>query len=151
MINKSNLNLRIKRKVMPPTSKNEDSGILLDLFLNKKNIGDVVLIHNKDQSSFLEGIDIRPEFRGNKYSNLLMQKVIDEIDIKNNIGFLTLQTEPSNVKKLTYIYQKYGFEPCHEIECSQNLCDQSFSRRQKIETNPMIYKDRQLKYCKNHP
>jgi hypothetical protein len=132
--------IEIKRKIQKPVFPNEEI-ISFDLWIDGiQTEGNATIIHYSDHSTTLDGIGLPPELRDRKLSNLIMQKVVEEIDSKNNVGLLSLTAVNKGVPKLQDLYQKYGFEPCSKLKCRESttfkgekhlFCQQYFIRESK--------------------
>lgn len=102
------------------------------LFLMKSNglpIGCVALRKVDDLNCEMKRLYIRPQFRGNGYSHLLIQKVIESA---KEIGYeyIILDTLPY-LETALKLYKRYGFE---EIEpFNDNPMGNSIYMRLKIE------------------
>lgn len=92
----------------------KSSGSNYKIIDNKKIIGIVELIFEKaDEEDYpiegsyvnIVGLQIFPEFRGNGYSNLFIEKLIDICKSKN-IENIVLDAEKSNIIANT-LYKKY--------------------------------------------
>lgn len=122
------------KKEYPKRTFPTEKIVKITLHDNAKNVGIAIVNHYTDNTSLLDWLYVNPEYQNKRYANLLMQEVVKEIDTEKNIGIVALVTEEKDSKKASYLYQKYGFEPCTRIHCKSSriventVCNQSLIR-----------------------
>ena len=110
--------LTLEKESGKPTKETDDinrdyinkNNIIFLLRVNDENIGEMALKVIDKETGLLQSVFIKPDFRGNNYSKILLNKVI-EIAKDKELKTLKLDTYPF-MKTAINFYLKSGFEYC---------------------------------------